>query len=229
MRALVLLTAGFFVLLIGIVLVVQMHDYSILCDLNEGPGVCLRAWADPVTAVLTIVAIFFAVTQAREASRQSDAATKQSLDALRSSLATQAQQVYAALNEVTFLIESLGDRYPTLLDFDWYSLTKTNYPAISNLTGEYVLRGGLTHGASAGDLFAKDCHDFMWHFRFRGTTRADSSILATFSDLLNSMRDHGRVYLAEFRSEAKVVDVALDAIHLRTLSAAKKSSRHTLA
>ncbi|WP_368187172.1 hypothetical protein [Aestuariibius sp. HNIBRBA575] len=60
--------------------------YSAMCQADEKPVICLRGWINPLAAVFTFIAIWYAARQVTEARQQSLASTRESLVLMRNDL-----------------------------------------------------------------------------------------------------------------------------------------------
>ena len=60
--------------------------YSAMCQAGEKPIICLRGWINPLAAVFTFIAIWYAAKQVTEARQQSLASTRESLVLMRNDL-----------------------------------------------------------------------------------------------------------------------------------------------
>jgi len=60
--------------------------YSAMCQAGEKPIICLRGWINPLAAVFTFIAIWYAAKQVTEARQQSLASSRESLVLMRNDL-----------------------------------------------------------------------------------------------------------------------------------------------
>ncbi len=67
-----------------------------LCSEGESAGICLREWIGPISALIAMVAIWYAARSVIEASRASDAAVRSTLDSFRSHLLKERDLLRAA-------------------------------------------------------------------------------------------------------------------------------------
>lgn len=80
------------------------------CDANESGVKCFREWINPIAALFTMIAIWYAARSVVEANRASDAAVRSTLDTFRQQLTDERKLVLAIMesDEFQFLSDLRG-------------------------------------------------------------------------------------------------------------------------